>query len=505
MSEKSKKHAKLPTPPRDELLRTAAAADFRSYVRYTMPTYRENWHHKVFIQALQDLAEGKITKLLVTAPPRHGKSELISRRFPAWLLGGAWPGVQIISASHTHNLAEKMGRDVLRILRSPAHTDVFPAFRFGEKETYREFEAPNGAIYMGTGVGGAIAGRGGNILLVDDPVASREKAESLVEKDKVWDWFNDDALTRLEPPGAVCVTATRWAEDDLSGRILAGPDADEWVHIHLPAILDVDPAPFAGDPRKLGQPLWPGRYVNPKRGETLANVPAEELERRALKDLEKKKLVNPYGFQSLYQGWPTAREGSLFSKDSLRTYRGDPQKLANTCDWVDINVDATFGASKRADKVSLVVLAGRGPQRFLLDERTERMDYPGTKRAILAMLERWPQAGVVIEAKANGQALIDDLRRDVPRVVGFVPQGTKETRANYAAEVWRAGQFYVPEAAWLPTVGEYIEDFVGFPGRPHDDRVDATSQGLLHRQGGADAASNLRRLTAGYSPWFAGR
>lgn len=491
------------TQTRKELMRLAAQVDFRSYVRHTMPTYREGWHHKVFMAALQQLAEGKITKLLVTAPPRHGKSELISRRFPAWLLGGAWPGVQIISASHTHGLAEKMGRDVQRILRSPEHTEVFPGFKFGEKETFREFEGPAGSIYMGTGVGGAIAGRGGNLLLVDDPVASREKAESAIEKDKIWDWFQDDALTRLEPPGAVCVTATRWAPDDLSGRILAGADADEWVHIHLPAILDVYPAPFDGDPRQLGEPLWPGRYVNPKAGETLENTAGEVLSRRALKDLEAKRRDNPYGFQALYQGWPTERAGSLFLREHMQTYTNSPQSVASICEWVCLSVDATFGASKRGDFVSMAVIGGRGANRYLLDERTERMTYPQTKQALLEMVAKWPQASVLIEAKANGQALLDDLKGVVPRLLPFVPTNTKQARASLAAEVWAAGQFYVPVAPGaLPSLNEWVEDVVGFPSRPHDDRVDALSQCLLHYQTRGDALAQLRRVTAGFTGWL---
>lgn len=484
-----------------ELLRAAASVDLRSYVRYTMPTYRENWHHRVFMDALQGLAEGRINKLLVTAPPRHGKSELISRRFPAWLLGGAWPSVQIISASHTHDLAEKMGRDVQRILRSAAHREVFPGFHFGEKETYREFDVQDGGVYIGAGVGGAIAGRGGNILLVDDPMASREAAESARIKDKVWDWFNDDALTRLEPPGAICVTATRWAVDDLSGRILAGPDADDWVHIHLPAILDEDPPPYDGDPRALGQPLWPGRYVNPKAKETLATVDPSVLEARALADLERRRRANPYGFQALYQGWPTERGGSLFLRENMRTYNGSPQAMAATCDWVCISVDATFGASKRGDFVSIAVIGGRGAQRFLLDEHTERLTYPQTKAALLAMAQKWPQASVLIEAKANGQALIDDLKGTLPRVLPFVPTNTKQARASLAAEVWAAGQLFVPATpAQLSTIGEWLEDVVGFPGRPHDDRVDALSQCLLHYQQRGDGLAALRRITDGYLP-----
>lgn len=497
----SRNKQKVAPEVKKEALRRLAATDFRSYVRYTMPTYNENWHHKAFIDALQQLADGRIEKLLVTAPPRHGKSELISRRFPAWLVGGYWLGGQVLSASHTQDLADKMGRDVQRILREPEHREVFPHFRFGEKETAREFDVHGGGVYKGTGVGGAIAGRGANLLLIDDPVANREGVESKASRDKVWDWFNDDALTRLEPPGAVCVTATRWHQDDLSGRILAGPDAHEWHHIHLPAILETWPPPFAGDPRQVGDPLWAGRMLNPRAGETLANTDPAVLRERMLRMLERQRRSNAYGFQALFQGQPSAREGQMFRRDSAGTYQADPQRIVSTMEWVAISVDATFGASARADFVSMVVVGGRGPLRFLLDERTERLTYPQTKSALVEMARKWPMASILIERKANGQALIDDLRGKLGRVLPFDPQGSKETRASFAAEVFEAGQFLVPQAHYLPTLQDFLEDFYGFGSRPNDDRVDAVSQALLHYAGRADAVANLRRITDGYIDW----
>jgi predicted phage terminase large subunit-like protein len=494
----AKKTQKQTDAERMELLRIAARADFRSYVRYTMPNYRENWHHRVLIDHLQLLADGKIEKLLVTAPPRHGKSELISRRFPAWLVGGYWGAAMVLSASHTQDLADKMGRDVQRILRDPRHRQVFPDFGFGEKETAREFDTVAGGGYKAAGVGGAIAGRGANFVLIDDPVSNREGAESATQRDKTAEWFYDDVLTRLEPPGGLCVTATRWHKDDLSGRILEGSDAAEWVHIHLPAILDSDPPPWPGDPRQLGDPLWPSRYLNPRAGETLENTPAEVLRARALRWLEGQRARTAYGFEALYQGNPSLKEGALFTRGADRQFMGDPRQVADTCDFQVISVDATFGASKKGDAVSIVVGGGRGPHRFVFEELTKRMTYPETKLALLEMARKWPNASVLIELKANGQALVDDLRGTLPRVIGFIPQASKEARAQVAAEVWNSGQMFLPGAQYMPTKAEFLEDFYGFGSRAHDDRVDAVSQFIIHYAGRNDALAHLRRITDGF-------
>jgi predicted phage terminase large subunit-like protein len=217
--------------------------------------------------------------------------------------------------------------------------------------------------------------------------------------------------------------------------------------------------------------------------------------------MERQRRVNASGFQALCQGQPSAREGQLFRRDSAGTYQADPQRIVSTMEWVCISVDATFGASSRADFVSMAVIGGRGPLRFLLDERTERLTYPQTKMALKEMARRWPTASVLIERKANGQALIDDLRGELGRVLPFDPQGSKETRASFAAEVFEAGQFLVPQAHYLPTLADFLEDIYGFGSRPNDDRVDAVSQALIHYAGRQDAVANLRRITEGYVDW----
>jgi hypothetical protein len=365
---------------RREALRRLAARDLRAYVHFTMPTYRENWHHRAFLTALQAVADGHLSQLIVTAPPRHGKSELISRRFPAFLVGGAWPGVSVLSASHTQDLANKMSRDVQRILSSAEHKAIFPSFDYGERKAFEEFDLADGSTYKAAGVGGPIAGRGANVALVDDPVANRQRAESKAERQRTIEWWTDDLSTRLEPPGARVLTATRWHADDLTGWILDQPGAEDWTHIHFPAILDSLPAPFDGDPRELGEPLWPGRYLNPRAGETPENAPFDELVARALKDLTQRRALNPYGFQALYQGWPTSRAGELFRRDALRTYTQQPQALGAACEWVCISVDATFGASKRSDYMAIAVMGGKGAHRYLLDEYGLRRATPRRSR-----------------------------------------------------------------------------------------------------------------------------
>lgn len=452
-----------------------ARRSFLDFCHFAMrPAFVEQWYHRVIARALQDAAEGRTTRLIIDAPPRHGKSQLVSRLFPAWLAGNR-PDWKILGASYADTLARSMSRDVWRIVASDEFRTLWPAWDFGRKRTEEEWDFAGGGSYRAAGTKTGITGRGVNIAIIDDPIASRLQADSPTVRDHIWGWFNDDLLTRLESPGVVIVMATRWHEDDLTGRLLA-TEPDLWQHIHIPAIYEGVSHPE--DPREMGEALWPERY--------------------GLDFLGEKRRRDPRGFESLYQGNPTPKGAGMFQADKFQTYASPPEAVAEQLDWLVISVDATFGKSKHSDFVGLVVLGGKGNRLFVLDEKHARMDFTETKQAIIEMRRRWPRAQVLIEERANGPALIEDLSRTIGRVVGFKPgRDSKETRAQYLSQIVESGDFYVPSATWAPWVPAFIAEFAGFPGKAHDDRVDACSQAALYKIGALRGLDHLRRITSG--------
>lgn len=239
-------------PTLDEVRAERARRGMLAFTTYTMPDYEVNWHHRVVCEALDDLFAGTITRLMISMPPRHGKSELVSRRFPAYILGRD-PDAQVIAVSYSADLASMMNRDVQRIMDSPEYQRVFPGTKLGSSNirslaggTLRNsdiFEVVGRrGRYRSAGVGGGITGMGMQYGIIDDPIKNREEADSPTMREKVWDWYTSTFYTRLEKNARVLVTCTRWHEDDLSGRLLRlqeeDPEADQWVEIRLPAIAE---------------------------------------------------------------------------------------------------------------------------------------------------------------------------------------------------------------------------------------------------------------------------
>lgn len=277
-----------------------------------MPGYSANWHHRVLCHALDRFADGEIRRLMVFMPPQHGKSELVSRRLPAAMLGRR-PELRVIAASYSSDLSSKMNRDVQKVMDSDAYRRLFPSTRLGGKnvrtlgvEPLRnrdEFEIVGldgrltGGSYKSAGVGGGITGRPMDFGIIDDAIKGREEAESLAERQNVWDWYNGDFLSRSHNDTRILLTCTRWHPDDLPGRLLKAaiddPKADQWEVICFPAIrVTMDDA---RDPRQPGDALWP--------------------ERHSLASLEAKRAGSPYDWDSIYQQNPVTREGAEFPRE----------------------------------------------------------------------------------------------------------------------------------------------------------------------------------------------
>lgn len=418
---------------------------------------------------------------MVFMPPRHGKSELVSRRFPAYVFGKN-RDLQIISTSYGADLASRMNRDVQRIIDSPQYGDVFPETKlFGKNiqtiaygsflRNSEIFEiVGNRGSYRSAGVGGGITGMGCNILIVDDPIKDAEQAYSDVYRDKVWEWFTSTAYTRLESGGGVLIVLTRWHEDDLAGRLLQREviGGDKWKVITYPAIAEKDELH-----RKEGDPLHADRF------------PLEQLN-------SIRTAVGGQVWASLYQQRPTALEGGIVKRNWIRFYKELPEKF----DLLVQSWDCTFKGEKAARGKDTDFVAGQvwgksGGKFYMLPYRMhERLDFGPTMGAIKSCHAMFPKAhAILIEDKANGPAIISELQKEIPGIVGIEPEGGKLARAQSISPLWEAGSIELPDPQIfdVPWIEQYEHNICSFPKAAHDDDMDATSQALIyirHKMGG---------------------
>lgn len=457
------------------------------FTTYTMPTYRVNWHHRLIASKLERVRSGEIKRLMIFAPPRHGKSELSTRRFPAWCLG-LNPDEKIQSWSYSDDSAKEFNRDNQRIIMSPNYVDVFPRTRlnsrnvvtFADDKTRRNsriFDVIGAdGYYQGAGTGGMFTGKGGTLLLCDDPIKNYEEAYSKTKRDRIWDFYRSTFYTRGEGAFAeggdvrIVITMTRWHEDDLAGRLLreaaANPDVDQWDVVSLPAVLDVDP--MEDDNREHGEPLWPAKYTLDKLRSIKATTGARD-------------------WNALYQQRPSSPEGGMFKRHWWRRYRETPQ--LQTMFW---SCDMTFKETTSGSYVVLQLWGRAGPNFYLLHQIRERMDFVQTLACCEREFAAWPGATLkLIEDKANGPAVISALRQRFSGLVAVTPKGSKEARAASVSPVVEGGNVWLPDDA--PWVGDFIDELAAFPKGAHDDQVDAMSQGLDHQRSTVQAA--LEALT----------
>lgn len=456
--------------------------------------YVINWHHSQLVDALEKVQSGEITRLMVFMPPRHGKSELVSRHFPAWCLGKN-PEEKIISCSYSATLAAKMGRDVQNIMRTEEYRAMFSTrLKSGvmakkgsasKKETNLEFDVVNASGgYVGAGVGGPIGGFGFSLGIIDDYFKNREEAESKNRRDILGDWYTSTFYTRREGRMSWCgtdrivVTTTLWHEDGLAGRILedAKKAGEVWHIIRFPAIADKEDAGIYNsnmgeDPREEGEALWPWKLD--------------------VEDLKSNRRMSSRDWMSLYQCRPSASKGNIFSRDSWSTYSELPKGHIT----YTFSLDCAF---KDGDSSSFVVLqlwAKQGPNHYLVDQWRDRLDYKKTKKLCRDKFREWPEAMTkIIEEKANGAAIINELKDEFSGLVAVNPKGSKAARAMAVQGIVEAGNVHLPEHNdWL---GEFMNETASFPWAKNDDQVDAMTQ-YLERQGndGLSFLSGLRRAT----------
>jgi predicted phage terminase large subunit-like protein len=388
-------------------------------------------------------------RIIISMPPRHGKSWLTSLWTPVWFLSLA-PESNVILSSYEADFAAQWGRQVRNlIIEYGGRLDLH--LREDSKAANR-WNTPQGGGMLTAGIGGAITGRGGNLIIVDDPVKNWEQATSETYRHKTIEWFDSTLYTRAEPGGSIVILMTRWHERDLAGYLLHEHEGD-WTEIRLPAIAEEQ------DPlgREIGQALCPERF----------DVPA----------LEKIKIaLGSQMWNALYQQRPSAQEGNIFKRHWWKFYKALPSRF----DIILQSWDMAFKDTSTSDYVVGQVWGKVGANKYLLDQIRARLDFPSTIRAVRTLSGKYPTSYTkLIEDKANGPAVIATLKNEISGLIAVEPNGGKEARANAVSPEVEAGNVYLPDPILVPWIHDYIEEFANFPNAAHDDQVDATTQALI--------------------------
>lgn len=448
--------------PTIQEIRLAKARKGLSYFTlHTKPDYLLGWVHKEICDELdrflQDVADKKSPRLIITMPPRSGKSELVSRRFPAFALGRN-PELQIIATSYSSDLSQRFNRDVQRVIDDEKYFDLFPNTRLSKSRVRTDsrgsyirtsdlFEIVGHAgAYRSCGVGGGITGQGADILIIDDPIKDRAQAGSKTIRDSIWDWYTSTAYTRLSPGGGVIVMATRWHTDDLIGRLIQRMgEGDTFRIVNYPAIAEHDELH-----RKAGEALHPERY------------PLSTL-------LQIQKTIGSRDWEALYQQHPVPDGGALFKLEWFR--RWTATSLPPEFDHTLMSWDMTFKDSKNSDYVVGQVWGKKGPNFYLLDQVRGQWDFVKTKEMVRVLAHKWPRVvRKLVEDKANGSAVISELKSTVSGFVPITPTESKEARASSVTPYFEAGNVFIPEDSAAPWVPHYVSELLEFPAGSHDDQ-----------------------------------
>jgi predicted phage terminase large subunit-like protein len=443
--------------------REKAQGDFAAFVKEMWPGFIDGRHHKVMAKKFEEIATGKLKRLIINMPPRHTKSEFASFMLPAWYLG-LYPGKKIIQCSNTAELAVGFGRKVRNLVDSQAYAKIFPNvnLRSDSKAAGRWATNASGE-YFAIGVGGTVTGKGADLLIIDDPHSEQEAALASNDPsvfDKVYEWYTSGPRQRLQPGGSIVVVMTRWAKRDLTGKILQSmidKDGEHWEVVNFPAILP------------SGNPLWPEFW-------SLPELEALQLELPASK------------WNAQYQQSPTSEEGAIVKREWWKEWKEDkpPQ-----CEFIIQSWDTAFTKSERSDYSACTTWGvfylndnPNDPNVILLDAYKRRMEFPELKEKAFNHYKEWEPDAFIVEAKASGAPLIFELRAMGIPVSEFTPSrgNDKMVRINSVADLFASGKVWAPSTRWAD---ELIEEMAAFPNSDHDDLVDSSTQALIRfRKGG---------------------
>jgi len=433
------------------------------FAKYVYPGFKVGPHHRKLAKIFQDVIDGKKKRVIINIAPRMGKSEFSSYLFPGYFLG-KYPDKKIIMGTHTAGLSEDFGRRVRNLLEDDQYHELFPKTSVADdQKAAGKWSTSAGGQYYAAGVGGALAGRGADLFVIDDPHSEQEAAIAATNPevyDKVFEWYSSGPRQRLQPGGAIVVVMTRWSLKDLTGRILKSAferDGDEWEVISFPAILPSE------------KPLWPAFW------------PLNEL-------LALKEELPVSKWNAQYQQSPTSEEGALVKRDWWQKWEKEnpPQ-----CEFIIQSWDTAFTKNERSDYSACTTWGvfylnedEMQPNIILLDAMKERLEFPELKERAFKMYKEWEPDAFIVEAKASGTPLIFELRRMGIPVTEFTPTrgNDKIARLNSVTDLFASGKVWAPGKRWAD---EVIEEMAAFPNSDHDDLVDSSTQALIRfRKGG---------------------
>lgn len=387
-------------------------------------------------------------RLIIQAPPRHGKSQLISKYLPPWFLN-IWPDKRVILTSYAAEIAAGWGREVRNLLAE--NVDVLDVQLSEDSTAKAKWDTKYGGGMMTAGVGGPITGRGADLAIIDDPVKNWEDAISTVKRETAVNWFNSTFYTRLEPNASIIILMTRWHEGDLAGWLIDEHE-DDWQVINMPAIAEENDV--LG--REVGQALCPERY----------DIDALKRILRAVKDRV---------FNSLYQQRPAAQEGNIIRRDWIKYYKVKPEYP----DEIIQSWDFAIKDKETADYTAGQVWARKGADMYLYDRVKEHAGFPKQIKMVKEMSAKYPDAYLkLIEDFANGSAIIAALEKEIFGLVPIRPSTDKMIRLVSVAAIWESGNVYLPDPSIAPWVTAFVEEVCAFPNAKNDDEVDAMTQAL---------------------------
>jgi len=449
----------------------AAYDDLIAFCKLMMPDFIVGKHHRILADMLMGIEKGDKDRVCVNIPPRHGKSQLVSIFYPAWFLGRN-PTKKVMMVSHTTDLAVDFGRKVRNLIATDQYKSVFPTTALAQdSKSAGRWNTNVGGEYYACGIGSALAGRGADLLLVDDPHSEQDVINGNFEVfEKAYEWFTFGARTRLMPGGRVAIIQTRWHMDDLTGRVTndmaKNARADQYEVVEFPAILEVK---RKGSSTYVEKPLWPEFFDLDALLRTKASMPT-------------------FQWNAQYQQQPTAEEASIVKRDWWGKWEQDGPP---SCEYIIMSLDAAAETHNRADYTALTtwgVFLNEDTGAYniiLLNSIKKRLEFPELKELAMEEYSEWEPDAFIVEKKSAGTALYQEMRRMGLPVSEFTPHrgsGDKLARLNSVADIVASGICWTPPTRWAE---EVIEEIAGFPFMSHDDLVDSTVMALMRfRQGG---------------------
>ena len=458
--EQLKKYAHLLERAKDISQAEASQQDFMEYTKTVWPEFINGRHHKIMAEKFNRIANGELKRLIVNMPPRHTKSEFGSYLLPSWLMGKN-PRLKIMQTTHTAELAFRFGRKVRNLMNSTEYTSLFPGVELrADSQAAGRWETSKGGEYFAAGVGGAVTGRGADLLIIDDP-HSEQDALSPTALEHAYEWYTSGPRQRLQPGGAIVIIMTRWADNDLTGKLLKqqGRDilADKWEVVEFPALMP-----------ESEEPLWPEFW----KKEDLLSV---------------KGSLSVGKWEAQWQQNPTGDMAAILKREWWNMWEKDD---IPPLEYVMQSYDTAYSKKETSDFSAITTWGvfypkeGGPPNIILCDAKRGRWDFPDLRRRALEEYKYWEAECVLIEAKASGMPLTQELRNMGIPVMNYTPSrgNDKFTRVNSIAPLFESGLVWSPDTRWAE---EVIEECAAFPAGEHDDYVDTVTQALRRfREGG---------------------